>query len=212
MIVVGLIGKIAAGKSTVAARLAELGAEVIDADRLARDALEEPDVRRRIVERFGPDVVGPDGGVRRDALAARVFGNTSAHAEALASLEAIVHPRVRLRIEAALEEARQREKASGRPLVVVLDVPLLVQAGWASACDRLIRVECDDAVRRRRLADRNLTLEQQEARDAAWSRRFCEEDVPAHKTDTVDASGDLAYTLEQVDRLWASRIRGGQFG
>lgn len=207
MIVVGLVGKIGAGKSTVARRLAEHGAEVIDADRIARAVLDEPDARDEIVARFGPEVIGADGRVHRDSLASRVFGPTPAHAEALDALEAIVHPRVRARIEAALAAARSREAAGGVPIVMVLDIPLLVQAGWAAECDRLIHVECEDAERRRRLAARNLTAAEQEARDAAWQRRFRPEQVPPFKTDTVDASGDLAYTLHHVDRVWQTLVR-----
>lgn len=202
MIVIGLVGKIAAGKSTVARRLAEHGAEVIDADRLAREALDEPAVREAIVARFGTAVADGSGAIRRDVLAERVFGPAATHAADLVALEAIIHPRVRRRIEEMLEAHRRTESGDGVGRVVVLDIPLLVQAGWAAVCDRLIHVECDEAIRRRRLADRNLTVAQQEARDAAWSRRFRPADVPAAKTTAVDASGDLAYTRHQVDRIW----------
>ena len=97
MIVVGLVGKIAAGKSTVARRLAARGAHVIDADAVAHDALDDPEAKRAIVARFGGDVLDEAGRVRRPALAGRVFGPTPAHAAALADLEAIVHPLVRRR-------------------------------------------------------------------------------------------------------------------
>lgn len=206
MIIIGLVGRIGAGKSTVARRLAELGAEVIDADQFAHEVLGEPEVRKEVVARFGGDVEAEDGGIRREVLARRVFGPTAGHAAALEMLEAIIHPRVGQRIEAAIADARGRAAARGRPRAVVLDVPLLVQAGWAPVCDRLIEVECDHAVRRRRLADRNLTIAEQEARDAAWSRRFRAEEVPRDKTDVVDASGDLSYTREQVDRIWAALV------
>lgn len=212
MIVIGLVGKIAAGKSTVARRLAGHGAEVIDADRLARESLDEPSVREAIVARFGNAVADPAGAIRRDLLAERVFGPTADHAADLAALEAIIHPRVRQRIEERLAAIRSLEAEGAPQQVVVLDVPLLVQAGWAPACDHLIHVQCEEAVRRRRLADRKLTVDQQAARDAAWSRRFSPADVPAAKTAAVDASGDLAYTAEQIDRIWAAITRSPPSG
>jgi dephospho-CoA kinase len=208
MIVIGLIGRIAAGKSTVARMFADHGAEVIDADALARAVLDEPAVRRAVGERFGPAVVARDGSIRRAALATLVFGPTDEQRVALEDLEAIVHPPVRRRIEARLDEIRCREAVGAEPVIVVLDVPLLVQSGWVSRCDHLVRVVCDDAVRRSRLEARNLSVEQQRDRDAAWSRRYHESDLPPQKAVTVDASGDLAYTRAQVDLIWSRVLRG----
>jgi len=202
MIVVGLIGKIGSGKSTVARRLADHGAHVIDADLLAHAVLDEPDVREAIATRFGGAVIDEQGRVARGALADRVFGPTAAHAEALAALEAIVHPEVSRRMEHELARLRACEPASGGRTVAVLDVPLLVQSGWAEACDRLVVVECADDVRRQRLAARAISAEQQAAREAAWARGYRPAAVPSRKITAVDASGDLAYTFRQVDRLW----------
>ncbi|MDA1040843.1 MAG: dephospho-CoA kinase [Planctomycetota bacterium] len=206
MIVIGLVGQMASGKSTVARMLAEHGAEVIDADALARDALDDPAVRQAVVDRFGRGVVADDGGLRRDRLAEQVFGSTADHAAALAALEAIIHPEVRHRIEARLDAIRSEEGCGNAAAIVVLDVPLLVQVGWADRCDVLMRIVCDDAVRANRLVARNLSAEQQRQRDAAWSRDFRESDMPPEKTMTVDAGGDLAYTRNQVDLVW-ERIR-----
>jgi len=211
MIVIGLIGRIGAGKSTVAARFAAHGARVIDADRIAHSVLEEADVRRAVADRFGPDVLDADGRIRRRAVAERVFGPTPDHVAGLHALEAIVHPRVRQRIAAELAAARER--AAAHPLrrddgvlrrdVVVLDVPLLVQAGWADACDRLVVVECDEAIRRERLAARQWTAGERAARDAAWDRSYAAAQLPSREILTVDTSGDLAYTSSQVDRIWS---------
>lgn len=210
MIVIGLVGRIAAGKSTVARMLAERGAEVIDADAIARHAMEDPAVREAVVKRFGSDVMAKDGTLRRDRLADRVFGPTDDHATALDALEAIVHPAVRRRIEARLDALRAGEAAA--QAIVVLDVPLLVQAGWAARCDLLVRVVCDETVRAGRLAARGLSALQQRDRDAAWSRRFCEADLPPEKSVTVDAGGDLAYTRDQVSRVWDRVLRGADRG
>lgn len=202
VIVVGLIGKIGAGKSTVARRLADHGAHVLDADAIAHEVLDEPDVQAAVAARFGGDILDSAGRVCRSRLASRVFGPAAEQAAALEALEAIVHPRVRERMERELERLRGLPAADGRPTVAVLDIPLLVQSGWAAACDRLVVVECADEIRRERLFRRGIDPGQQAAREAAWKRGFLPELVPSRKTTAVDASGDLAYTFRQVDRFW----------
>ncbi|MCX7431210.1 MAG: dephospho-CoA kinase [Planctomycetia bacterium] len=201
MIIIGLIGRIGSGKSTVAQRFAVHGAHVIDADRIAHEVLDEGDVVRQIVDRFGVDVLDADGRIRRRAVADRVFGPTPDHARALEWLEALVHPRVRSRIEAQLTALQARE--DGHDMVVVLDVPLLVQAGWADRCDRLVEVSCSEEIRRQRLAARHWGLAEQKAREAAWNRKYAAVGLPSEKMSTVDASGDLAYTSAQVDSIWS---------
>jgi dephospho-CoA kinase len=116
------------------------------------------------------------------------------------------------RIEARLEAIRVHEASEATLAIVVLDVPLLVQAGWASRCDLLVRAVCDDAVRASRLVSRNLSSQERRDRDAAWSRRFREADVPPEKTITVDAAGDLAYTRKQVSRAWDRVLRSAGRG
>jgi dephospho-CoA kinase len=206
MIIIGLIGRIAAGKSTVARRFAARGGHVIDADRIAHEVLQESDVVRQIAIHFGSDVLDADGRIRRRAVAERVFGSTPGHAQALEWLESLVHPRVRSRIDAEL--AAIESHAGGRTppesgTVVVLDVPLLVQAGWADRCDRLIVVHCSEEVRRQRLAERHWNREEQEAREAAWNRNYSAATLPSEKLSSVDASRDLAYTEAQVDLIWS---------
>lgn len=209
MIVIGLVGKIAAGKSTVAKHFAARGASCVDADAIAHEVLAEPEVRAAIAARFGPDVLDAEGLVRRSALAERVFGPEPSHAEALADLEAIVHPRVHRRIAAALEALRSAEPSDSlEEKVVVLDVPLLRRAGWADACDHIVTVTCDDGLRRARLAARGISREQQAAREASWQGRenataaATGAENPSKKTYAVDTSGDLEYTRHQVDRIW----------
>jgi dephospho-CoA kinase len=202
MTVIGLIGRIGAGKSTVAARFAAHGARIIDADRIAHEVLEDAQVVEEVRARFGAGVLDDAGHVRRRLLADRVFGTTPDHAANLAALEAIVHPRVHRRIAADLAAARSRA-ASDPGSVVVLDVPLLTQAGWAEACDLVVMVECAEEIRRQRLTSRHWTPAEQTARDAAWSRKYTPPTLPTGKIVAVDASGDLAYTLSQVDRIWS---------
>lgn len=201
MMIIGLVGRIGAGKSTAARRFAEHGATVVDADRHAHETLEDPQVIAELAAFFGPEVIDAHGRVDRTAVAGRVFGGTPAHDAARAALEAIVHPRVRRRLEAILADQSARNLPGGREPTVVLDVPLLVQAGWDDLCTHLVVVECEDSVRRMRLAARGWSAEQIAARDRAWERGF--RTPPAGPTTwSVDASGDPAYTVAQVDRIW----------
>jgi dephospho-CoA kinase len=208
MITIGISGRIGAGKSTVAKRFAERGARVIDADAIAHGVLDEPDAKAEIVARFGAEVLAKDGRVDRSMLAANVFGASPAHAAALADLETVVHPRVHRHIEQALAAFQDAERHGGRSeTLVVLDVPLLERAGWDAVCDHVVMVECEDGVRRERLARRGVSPTQQAAREAAWAagRRIQPPGraptVDRKNTHPVDTSGDLAYTHAQVDRI-----------
>lgn len=203
---VGLAGRIGAGKTTVAAALSEHGAVVIDADRVAHEVLETEEVRNAVATAFGRHLLDADGRIQRPALAAIVFGPTPEHARALARLEAIVHPRVRERMEARIDEVRQAAGAEAAQLVIVLDVPLLVQSGWAERCHRVIEVVCNEPVRQQRLRERGWSGDAIAWRDAAWMRRMpaggLREAIPAENAATVDTSTTISYTREQVARVW----------
>jgi dephospho-CoA kinase len=206
MVVIGLVGRIGAGKSTVARRFAEHGATVIDADRIAHAALDDADVKASVLRTLGASVADAEGRVDRAAVARRVFGDTAAHAAALAALEAIVHPWVRRRMESQLVALGNRSADAGEAAVAVLDVPLLVQAGWSDLCTHLVVVSCEDSVRRERLAGRGWSADQIASRDRAWERAY-RPPPPGPNTWCVDASGDPTYTATQVDRIWQA-MRG----
>ena len=146
---IGLTGGIGSGKSTVAGMLAELGAAVIDADAISR-SLTAPGGRaiEAIRARFGPEMVGADGAMDRQAMRARVF----ADAQARAQLEAIIHPLVG---QITREQAEAAVRAGARCLVH--DVPLLVEGGarWRAAVDRVLVVDCDSDTQRARVAARS---------------------------------------------------------
>lgn len=153
---IGLTGPIGCGKSTVAGWLAERGARVIDADRVARDVVEPGrPAFDAVVAAFGDGVVGADGALDRPALAARVFDDP----EALARLEAIVHPAVR---PAILEELRAADEA-GVPIVVIEAIKL-VEGGLARVCDEVWLVACGRDEQRRRLLGRGMAGEDAERR------------------------------------------------
>ena len=133
MLHVGLTGNIASGKSAVAARLAALGATVLDADTFAHEALARGSAGRNlVVARFGPSLLKADGSLDRAALGKIVFS----HAAARRDLEAIVHPEVARRRAIALDDAQAAGAA-----IVVSDVPLLFEAGLASEFDVIVLVD-----------------------------------------------------------------------
>ena len=202
MTVIGLVGRIAAGKSTVARAFRDRGAAIIDADQIAHAVLADPAVIGELADRFGAAVLDEAGQVSRPGLARLVFGLTPSHEAALADLEAIVHPRIRERIEAGL--AAEGGTAATPGGVVVLDVPLLMQGGWDRRCDRIVQVECDEAIRQRRLDRRGWSADQRAARERAWQRNY--RPPPPEKTVVVDASSDPSYTSLQVETVVA-RLR-----
>ena len=189
---VGLTGGIAAGKSVVADRLAELGAVVVDHDVLAREVVAPgtPGLAA-LVEAFGAAVLGDDGALDRTALGRLAFGDR----QALATVNAIVHPLVR-DAGAAAEAAAAATGAR----VVVHDIPLLVETGQAGHFDVLVVVDAPEELRVRRLVEtRGLTAE------AAWRRLAAQADDEERieAADVVlDGSGTVAALRAQVDGLW----------
>ncbi|MBS0157529.1 MAG: dephospho-CoA kinase [Nitrospira sp.] len=148
MILVGLTGGVATGKSTVAHMFARCGAVVIDADALAHQVVEPgKPAWREIVRTFGPSVLNPDRTLNRQALGTLVFR----HPAQLRRLERIIHPRV------AREQARRtREAARLKPKsVVIYDVPLLFEAGIDARVDIIVVVTADRASQIARLKRRN---------------------------------------------------------
>lgn len=194
---IGLTGGIAAGKSVVARRLGELGAVVIDHDRLAREAVAPGSVGlEEVVEAFGAQVLAPDGSLDRPALGRLVFADDGARAR----LEAIVHPEVR-RLSA------EREAAAGAAdprAVVVHDIPLLVETGQAERFHLVVVVHAPAEQRVRRLVDgRGLPERDARARVAAQAS---DEERLAVADVTLDGTGTEDALRAQVDDLWA-RVR-----
>ena len=195
MVVVGLTGAIGSGKSTVSAMLAARGAVVVDADLLARQAVEPGGpAHPAVVERFGPAVLAEDGTVDRRALADVVFADPAA----LADLNAIVHPAV----ASAVAERLAAEAEGDGDKVVVLDVPLLVEsAEVVPALAGVVVVDCPPELAVRRLVERRGMAEADvRARMAAQASR---EERLARADVVIDNSRDLDHLAAEVDRAWA---------
>ncbi len=187
---IGLTGPIGCGKSTVARWLADAGAVVVDADRIAREVVEpgEP-AFEAVVATFGPDVRRSDGTLDRAALGRIVFADP----ERLGALEAIVHPAVRPRILAAIAEA----EAAGAPAVVIEAIKL-VEGGLAAACDEVWLVVCDPAEQLGRLIGRG--ADDADARRRIAAQVGIRERLAPGATRVIDTSGALDETRRRVLR------------
>lgn len=194
MLVVGLTGNIASGKSEVARRLARRGATLIDADVLAREAVAPgTPALAEIVAHWGRSVLHADGSLDRDALRRVVF-RAEPEREAL---NRIVHPRVEALRRAALEEARRRGDR-----IVVCDIPLLYEAGLESRVDCVILVDAPEVLRTARLR-RHRGLDEVEA------RRMIAAQMPATEKRSradyvIDNDGSLELLEGRVADVWSA--------
>ncbi len=195
MLKIGLTGGIAAGKSVVASRLAELGAVLVDADALAREVVEPgtPGLAG-VVEAFGSRMLDGNGRLDRAKLGSVVFGDPSR----LAELNGIIHPLVR-KAAAAIIAASSSDGA-----IVVQDIPLLVETGQGSNFHLVLVVDAPDEVRMQRMQQhRGMSADEARARMAAQASR---QERLAAADAVLDNSGTLESLVAQVDLLWAGRL------
>lgn len=195
---IGIVGGVGAGKSTAAAELARLGCALIDADRIGHEMLTRNDVREQLRLRWGEGMLGPDGHADRDALGRAVFGDP----QALARLNDILHPLIRLEGERQLGECVDRPDIPA----VVIDAPLLVEAGWDSLCTHLIFVRSTEDDRLQRVM-----------RDRGWDKKKWQEressqisvDMKAQTCDyIIDNTSSVSHLVEQIREI-LSRIVAG---
>jgi dephospho-CoA kinase len=194
MLMVGLTGGIGAGKSAVAARLAELGALVVDSDVLARKVVAPgTDGLAEVVAAFGDGVLTPAGELDRPALAALVFDDEAARSR----LENIIHPRVRAQMASIVS-------AAPKDAIVVNDVPLLVEANLAANYDLVVVVLADEQVRLARLTgERGMSEAEARARMAAQAS---DEQRRAAADVVIENNGTLAELRAAVDSVWRERL------
>ncbi|MDO5067477.1 MAG: dephospho-CoA kinase [Propionibacteriaceae bacterium] len=192
---IGLTGGIASGKSTVARELERLGAYIIDADVLAREVVEPgtPGLAA-VIERFGPQMLTPEGTLDRERLGSIVFADDAARAD----LNAIIHPRVRQR-------AKELEATAPPGRIVVHVIPLLVETGQAESFDAVVVVDTTVQEQIRRLMRRGgHGHEQARQRVAAQASRAERLQAATH---VIDSSGPIGQTMAQVRALW-QRLAG----
>lgn len=191
MLLVGLTGGLGAGKSTVARMLADRGAVVVDADVLARQAL-EPGTRafKEVCDLFGDDVLTAQGEIDRGALAEKVFADE----EKRSALESITHPEV-FRTLAGIVESHQ-----GTDAVVVFDAPLILETGFDEACDVVVVVTAPEGEQVTRVM-RGRGMSEADAR-ARIAAQIDPEQRAARADVVLRNDGALEELKHQVDELW----------
>jgi len=191
--VICLVGGIGGGKSLVAAALARQGGHVIAGDLLGHEALRQPDIRQRVLERWGGAILDGHGAIDRRRLGALVF----AEAGELRALETLVFPWIERRIGEEIATAEANVGIS----FIVLDAAVLLEAGWNRVCDRLVFVDAPRELRVRRLKkQRNWTEKEVQVRESA---QMPLNDKRKRADDVIDNSGPP----EEVDRQIADLLR-----
>lgn len=188
MLIVALTGGIGAGKSLAAQYFSELGARVVDADQLARIAIERGSAGfDDVITRFG-EAIMRDGDIDRKALAEIIFSD----AKAKEDLEAIIHPRVRELFLEVVSDLQPDE-------ILIYEIPLLVETGARANFDLVITVEADLEVRKERLRKRGMFISEIERRIAQQASREEREDAADF---VIINNGDEDLLLRAVENLW----------
>ncbi len=193
MVVIGLTGNIGTGKSTVSAMLAELGAKVIDADKLGHEILKAGSPAwRELVAVFGRGILRPDNEVDRQKLASLVFGNP----DSLRRLDEITHPRIFQAVKDRLEEWRKQGVK-----VAVIEAPLLLEADWTtSVVDQIWVTVAPEAIIVQRLREQKGIP--RESVLARLRSQLPPEDKIGRADVVIDTSGDLKHLRARVTELW----------
>lgn len=195
--IIGIIGGIASGKSTVAAEFGKLGCAVISADAIAHELLTEEPIRDELVRLFGREILHPGGQIDRRRLAQAVF----ADAGRLCALNKVIHPRVLARTEELIAEYNHGTHVKA----IVLDMPLLVEVGWANRCDRLIFVKCDG--RRRVHRAKQMGLLDEQAIKIREKFQISVDKKAELADNTIDNNSDFSTLVRQIQDIFSDIAR-----
>jgi dephospho-CoA kinase len=200
--IIGILGGIASGKSTVAAELARLGCKVIDADKIAHEFLDKKKVKGKVVDLFGPNILNASGKIDRAKLARLVFSDPAK----LDSLNRIIHPLVHRRTQQLISKYKKQK----RPRAIVLDMPLLLETGWQKKCDRLIFVDSKTPLRLKRAKKIGIFKENQlKIRE---NFQISLDTKAAISDNTVDNNSDFSALAKQVKDIFSYIVDNGQMG
>ena len=196
MKVIGLTGGIGSGKSTVAQFLAELGAVIVDADKVGHEIFKtDTEARREAVAAFGSQIVTPDGNIDRGKLSVIVFGDSKARAR----LNQIMHPRIYGMVKSQLEEYQGQGAA-----VVVLEAPLLLEAGWTSLVDEVWVTIASEATVLKRLTERaGLSMSESLARIRS---QLPSEERARRAEVVIDTDCALDELKAKIKELWQKQL------
>jgi len=196
--VIGILGGIGSGKSTVAAEFAKLGCKVIDADRIAHELLDEPAVRDKIKALFGLAVINSSGKIDREKLAETAFADV----QMLEALNKIIHPYVLKRTQELIEKFNCQNQVKA----IVLDMPLLVEVGWHKKCDKLIFVNSEKKLRLQRAKKMGFNKNQVKIRENFQISL----DNKANLADnTIENNSDFSAIVKQVTDIFSYIVNNG---
>ncbi len=196
-IVLGLVGPVCTGKSTVSRRLRELGAEVYEADRVVHAIYEEPAIKDAVRDLLGDAVFKPSGVVSRSAIADRIFAADGADLKRRLMHE-IIFPRTGEILQARLAAFRSRAVGGS---VFVVDAPTLFEAGRDAWCDQIVLVTAPLERRRAWAAERGWAAGELERRESALLPEAVKRQRATH---VIDNTGSPADLVAAVDRVWDS--------
>jgi len=188
-LIVGLIGGIGSGKTTVAGFFRDCGAKILDADKIGHCALKLPKVKRAIVKIWGDEVLNKNGNINRCALAKRVFQSE----KDIKKLNAILHPIIAEKIDTITKKRTNYKK------MIVIDAPLLIESGFSKKCDRLIFVHAPLNLRRKRTSlskrwDKNEIVKRERFQLPLNKKRRVADFI-------IDNSKDKKYTFASVKHV-----------
>ena len=195
--IIGILGGICSGKSTVAAEFAKLGCAVIDADRIAHELLDKAGIKDKIAAAFGKAVLDSAGKIDHRRLADIVFSD----ADKLSTLNSIVHPPVLARTEALIRQYSRQPAV----LAIVLDMPLLAEVGWEKRCDRLIFIECSRQLRLERA--KNLGIFNENQFHARENFQISLDSKAAIADNTIDNNSGFSALVGQVTEIFSCVCR-----
>ncbi len=199
MVVVGITGGVASGKTHVTRMLERLGAVSLDADRAGHEVLNEAQVKQAIRNRWGNSVFHPEGHVDRAAVAALVFAPPPAGPRELTFLEELTHPRIGERLRSQAKQLAEQ----GSVRVLVLDAAVLLKAGWDEFCDRIVFVDTPLELRLQRAAARGWSAQELQRREAAQTPV---QEKRGRADLILDNSGDEPQTWQRVRQLWRTLL------
>jgi len=191
-IIIGIMGGLGSGKSSVAAEFGKLGCAVIDADRIAHQLLDTEDIARKVRDAFGPEVFGADGDIDRAALGERTFESS----ENVAKINDILHPEILIKCTQLIAEYNNSDIKA-----IILDLPLLIEVGWHKKCDILIFIDCPEPIRAQRTEKNGHLSKKLLKKRENFQISLDKKSKIAHYT--INNHSDLSVMAEQVARIFS---------
>lgn len=192
--IIGILGGIGSGKSTVARAFAELGFGLVDADAIAYEVLNEPDVAEQMTTRWSAGILSPGGRIDRAQVAAIVFDSE----QELDFLNQLVHPRVLARAQEMIKTFQTASKVCG----IVLDIPLLLEIRWEKKCDYLVFVDCSEEKRRLRIEKKAINGVNQLKNREKFQISLDKKKQIAHYI--INNNSDKSDIAEQIAQIFSS--------